>query len=268
MSRNSNQHQEGCPQTNRDKAIASAATLRVTTPKSRQCAMDLAQERGASSWLTILPLEEFGLTLHKGAFRDAIALRYGWQPALIPSTCACGTSFSVEHALSCPMGRFPIIQHNEVRDLTAKLMSDVYHDVCIEPTLQPITGEALSGASAITEDGARLDVAANDFWGGPFDVKVFNPHAPSNRQPLSSCHRKHENIKKLAYERRVREVEHCSFTPLVMSLTVGLGSAATTCYKRLASLCSLPNGNSPTAVLWPGSVAACHSLFFSHQSGA
>ena len=65
---------------NRDKAIASAATLRVTIPKSRQCAMDLAQERGASSWLTILPLEEFGLmiTLHKGAFRDAIALRYGW----------------------------------------------------------------------------------------------------------------------------------------------------------------------------------------------
>ena len=106
------------------------------------------------------------------------------------------------------------------------------------------------------------------FWGGRFDVKVFNPQSPSNRQSLSSCHRKHENIKKLAYERRVREVEHGSFTPLIMSLTVGLGSAATTCYKRLASLCSLPNGNSPTAVLWPGSVAACHSLFFSRQSGA
>ena len=60
-------------------------------------------------------------------------------------------------------------------------MSEVYHDVCIEPTLQPITGEALSGASAITEDGARLDVAANGFWGGRFDVKVFNPRSPSNR---------------------------------------------------------------------------------------
>ena len=61
------------------------------------------------------------------------------------------------------MGGFPIIRHNEVRDLTAKLMSEVCHDVCIEPTLQPITGEALSGASAITEDGTRLDVAANGF---------------------------------------------------------------------------------------------------------
>ena len=67
-------------------------------------------------------------------------------------------------------------------------MSEVCHNVCVEPTLQPITGEALSGTSAITEDGTRLDVAACGFWGGRFehaffDVRVFNPHAPSNRQP-------------------------------------------------------------------------------------
>ena len=48
--------------------------------------------------------------------------------------------------------------------------------------------------------------------------------------------KKHENIKKRAYEQRVREIEHVSFTPLVMSLTGGLGNAATICYKRLASL--------------------------------
>jgi len=34
-------------------------------------------EKGASNWLTVL-IEEFGFTLHKGAFRDALALRYGW----------------------------------------------------------------------------------------------------------------------------------------------------------------------------------------------
>ena len=37
---------------------------------------------------------------------------------------------------------------------------------------------------------------------------------------------------------------------------------------RGSPLCSLPNGNSPTAVLWPGSDAACHSLFFARQSSA
>ena len=226
---------------NRDIAKSSATTLRATIPKSLQRAMDLAQEKGASSWLTSLPLEEFGLTLHKGAFRDAIALRYGWQPLHTPTSCACGTNFSVEHALSCPMGGFPTIRHNEVRDLTANLMTKVCHDVCTEPTLQPITGEAFSVASAIIEDGARLDVAASGLWGGRFeraffDVRVFNPHAPSNRKPLPTCYRKHENLKKRAYEQRVRKVEHGSFTPLVMSLTGGLGNAATVCYRRLASL--------------------------------
>ena len=204
---------------------------------------------------------------------ENIALRYGWQPALTPSTCACGTSFSVEHALSCPKGGFPIVRHNEVRDLTAKLMSEVSHDVCIEPTLQPITGEALSGASAITEDGARLDVAANGFWGGRFertffDVRVFNPHAPSNKQPLSSCYRKHENIKKRAYASR--EFGKSSMAPSLPSSCPSLVSWETLppSATRGSPLCSLPNGNSPTAVLWPGSDAACHSLFFARQSSA
>jgi hypothetical protein len=97
--------------------------------------MDLAQEKGASSWLSALPREEFGFTLHKGAFRDALALRYGWPPSNTPTSCACGASFTVEHALSCPKGGFPIIRHNEVRDLTANLMSEVCHDVRIEPDL-------------------------------------------------------------------------------------------------------------------------------------
>ncbi len=42
---------------------------------------------GKLYWLTALPLEEHGFTLHKTAFRDAIALRYGWPPSQIPSNC-------------------------------------------------------------------------------------------------------------------------------------------------------------------------------------
>ena len=164
-------------------------SLRDSVSCSLQRAMDLAQEKGASSWLTSLPLEEFGFTLHKGAFRDAVTLRYGWQPSYSPSSSACGSNFPVKHSLSCPKGGFPTIRHNEVRDLTAYLMTEVCHGVCVEPTLQPITGEVLSNATAISDDDARLDIAANGFWGGCserafFDVGVFNPHAPSNRQPL------------------------------------------------------------------------------------
>ena len=174
-----------------------------------------------ASWLTALPLEEHGFTLHKSAFRDALALRYGWAPLHIPSHCVCGCPFSVHHALSCPRGGFPAIRHNELRDLTASLLKETCHGVATEPSLQPISSETFDAATVNTQDGARLDIVANGFWGGAFeraffDVRVFNPFAPSNRQSsLAAAYRLHERLKKRHYERRIREVEHSSFTPLV-----------------------------------------------------
>ena len=50
-----------------------------------------------------------------------------------PTSCVCGSRFSVEHALSCPRGAFPIIRHNEIRDLTASVLTEVCHDVRVEP---------------------------------------------------------------------------------------------------------------------------------------
>ena len=72
-----------------------------------------------------------------------------------------------------------------------------------------------------------------------FDVRVFNPIAPSNRgQTPAAAYRKHEREKKRAYEQRVREVEHSSFTPLVLSASSGMGTEASIFYKRLAKLIS------------------------------
>jgi hypothetical protein len=67
-------------------------------------ALLLAEQKGSSSWLTTLPIEENGFALHKGAFRDALALRYGWRPTGMPTVCACGKANGVEHALSCCKG--------------------------------------------------------------------------------------------------------------------------------------------------------------------
>ena len=211
-------------------------------PDGLQRAVTLAREKGSSSWLTALPLAEHSFTLHKGAFHDALALRYGWTPSNMPAKCGCGSSFSVEHALTCAKGGFIHCRHNEIRDLTATLLTEVCKDVRVEPELQPVTHEVLSGATANTQDGARLDIAANGVWGGNFertyfDVRVFNPHAPTNRHTqLASCYRKHEREKKRAYEQRVREVEHATFTPLVMAATGGLANEANVFYKRLASM--------------------------------
>ena len=78
-----------------------ASRLKQSLSSYFQRSMALAQESGSSSWLPVLPVTEFGFTLHKSAFCDALCLRYGWLPSCIPIECECGTQFSVEHVLSC-----------------------------------------------------------------------------------------------------------------------------------------------------------------------
>ena len=183
---------------NKKKNQEEADEIYRQLPDRLQKAVDLAQAKGASTWLTVLPLTEHGFTLHKSAFLDALALRYGWTPSRLPSKCECGNSFNVEHALSCAKGGFPSLRHNEIRDITASLLTEVCSEVCVEPELQPVTTNQLNGASANSQDGARLDVSANGVWGGRFqktyfDVRVFNPLAPSNRsQAPAVVYRKHE----------------------------------------------------------------------------
>ena len=218
-----------------------ATTLYPQLPQGIQRAVDIAKEKGASNWITTLPIAERGFALHKGAFRDAICLRYGWRPSCLAAECVCGNIFTVDHALSCPRGGFPSWRHNE-RDLTAQLLSETCPNVSIEPDLQPLTGETLTYLTSNAEDGARLDIRAEGFWGDRqqsafFDIRVFNPLAPSNcRRTLASFYRRHEREKRRSYDQRVREIEHGTFTPLVFSAAGGMGNAATIMFRRLASL--------------------------------
>ena len=206
-----------------------------------QRSLTLLQDKGASNWLSVLPIDEYGFALHKGDFRDALCLRYGWRPQHLPSLCVCGKSFSIEHALSCNFGGFPIKRHNELRDLTASLLDEICTGVGIEPTLQPLSNEQMRLKSANIDDGARLDVIAEDFWGTRqrafFDVRVFNPFAPSLRNTsIVTLYRQKEQEKRRSYDERIREVEHGSFAPLVFSTSGGMGPAAQVVYKRIASL--------------------------------
>ena len=111
----------------------------------------------------------------------------------------------------------------------------------IEPTLQPLSNEQLRLKSANIEDGARLDVIAEDFWGTRqrafFDVRVFNPLASSLRNtPIDTLYRQKEQEKRRSYDERIREVEYGSFAPLVFSTSGGMGPAAQVVYRRIASL--------------------------------
>ena len=209
------------------------------TPEMKRC-VDLTKERGSSSWLSVLPLSEQGFHLHKGEFRDALCLRYGWSLSNTPQFCNCGKAFTVNHAMVCHMGGFPTIRHNEIRDLTASLLTEV-PNVAIEPHLQPLSGESFRLASTSTDDGARLDVRARGFWNmlqdAFFDVRVFHPNAPSNSsRSLPATYKKHEGEKKRTYGQCILEIEHGVFTPLVLSTSGGMGREAQTFYKHLVSL--------------------------------
>ena len=177
--------------------------------------------------------------MSKGEFRDALCLRFDWQVPNLPLTCVCGKSFTVQHAFSCPCDGFPSIHHNELRNLTVELLSEVCTDVGIEPALQSLDSEPLWYVTANREDGARL---ARDVWGPNrqhafFDIRVFNPFASSySRSPLSQCYVTNEQEKRRTYDERVRGVERHVSLLWCFSASGGMGPSATTDYKKLASM--------------------------------
>ena len=99
-----------------------------------------AKEKGASSWLSVLPLKDQGFSLHKGKLRDALAIRYNRTIKALPSNCPCGQVFNLTHARNCKKGGFVIIRHDEIRNFSADLLKKVCNDVQVEPQLQPLNG--------------------------------------------------------------------------------------------------------------------------------
>ena len=131
----------------------------------------------------------------------------GWHPPNMPLQCTCGKNFMVEHALSCSHGGLPSIRHNELCDITAELLSEVCHNVGTEPSLQPITDEHLIHRTANRDDGARLDVAADSFWGNGrqrtffmLGYLTFSRQAIYQNTPLAQCYRNNEQGKNRAYD--------------------------------------------------------------------
>ena len=171
--------------------------------------IQLASDKGASSWLNTLPLSKHGFDLTKTEFRDGIELRHKWDAKNTPSICPCVKEFSLTHALHCAKGGYTHLRHNEIRDVSANLMDDVCHDVQIEPKLQSLDGDIFSSNSTTTDDDARLEIKANGLWCSRsnrtlFDVKIFNPHAKSCPKTIQDAYKYHESIKRNKYEERNR----------------------------------------------------------------
>ena len=206
----------------------------------------LSAEKGASSWLTSLPLKAVGFRLNKQQFIDAISMRYGMQLKDVPRTCACGQPHSVAHCLSCKKGGFVHLRHNVIRDTVAGLLKGICKDVCIEPQLLPVTGELLPAGTNVS-DGARSDLSAVGFWQpltkAFLDIRVFNPLAQSNAaRQIPQMYQHHERAKKKEYNARIVEIEKGTFTPLVFSCNGGASTEASRFLKHLALKLSVKRG--------------------------
>ena len=99
----------------------------------------------------------------------------------------------------------------------------------------------MSRQSAKVDDNCRLDVKCRGFWSSSqdafFDMRVFNPVALSHQSTtVQAIYKSQKQEKKRAYDQRVREIEYGSFTPLVTSITRGMGSSAVIFYCRLARM--------------------------------
>ena len=199
-----------------------------------QRAVTLSREKGSFSWLVTLPLSDHGFVLHKGAFRDTLCIRYGWQPSLLPSSCVCGKSFTIDHCLSCPCGGFPSIRHNKLRDITAAF----YLKFVTMLVLNHLCNHLLVSFSLIAQLMLRMSLGltlrlrvfgvVTGGWLSLTGIKVFNLFAPSY---LSSsdiqCFRRAE-LKRKGKHERVREVERGTFSPLVFWFFIKITCAVLT----------------------------------------
>ena len=74
-------------------------------------------------------------------------------------------------------------RHDEVRNLLADELRTVLHDVEIEPSLTPLSGETFNCRTATTQEDARTDLRARGFWlnqsDAHFDIRIFYPNASS-----------------------------------------------------------------------------------------
>ena len=141
--------------------------------------------------------------------------------------------------MTCSFGGFPTIRHNELRDFIGSVVSEVCHDVEIEPLLQPLDGEVFQARSTTTSQEARADVRATGFWtrreAAFFDVRVFHAGASSYRdKSFSDLCQLHQRAKQLEYEERIINVDHGSFCLLVFATSGATGPLCDQFLKHLA----------------------------------
>eukprot|EP00117_Sycon_ciliatum_P003910 scpid25035/ scgid2046/ len=178
------------------------AELWPMLPPAQQVLLEMAGKKGVSNWLSSMPSFVMpGSIPNKSDFRDAVCIRYGLSLEGVSSSCICGQDMTIDHAMSCPAGGYPIARHNEIRDILSEAIREILPDVEKEPLLKPFEGETLPHRTANRSLEARLDIRARGFWTRQqdafFDVRVTHPKASLlSRTDVLRQLKTHEQAKK------------------------------------------------------------------------
>ena len=175
-------------------------------------------------------------------------LRYGRPLKGLPAMCPCGQKYNVTHALNYKKGGFAIMRHSILRDFEADMLSKIVNDVEIKQELQPVTSEIIEGLS---RNASRPNISARGVRRAGqniiFDIRWTNAHSPftSNSQihlTTESVLKKHEQEKKRNYNRPIMNIEHGTFTPLLFSVSEGMGKECSMFHKHVAGRLTIKTG--------------------------
>ena len=140
--------------------------------------------------------------------------------------------------MNCKRGGFINARHDNLRDFFAKLLEKVCNDVETEPHLQPVGGQRFKPSVNISDE-ARSDVRARGYWrpGQDFyyDLCITNADADSQKErTVAAILRSKETSKKSQYNQRIMDVDHGTFTPLVLTIKGVMGHECEKFIKTLA----------------------------------
>ena len=211
------------------------------------------KEKGASSWLSVIPLKEMNFTLNKREFRDAIKLRYGWEFNDIPTVCVCGDFLTltmlwfvwVEDILYNGTTKFEIsrLKFCKLCVLTSKWSR----------FSKKLRGKYLSAAEGFQQGPwPAAGYPCADIQSAFFDVRVCHPNADSYKNLIpEQIYKLHENDKRRLYSSRVLEVERGTFTPFVFTTTRGISNECQRYHSRLAELLAVKKQESyASTIAW------------------
>uniref|UniRef100_A0A8D9B3J6 C2H2-type domain-containing protein n=1 Tax=Cacopsylla melanoneura TaxID=428564 RepID=A0A8D9B3J6_9HEMI len=210
-------------------------TLISQLPPKKKRILERITSGNCSQWLTVIPTSNDHFDLSPTQFRDALAMRYGYELLGLPTNCdGCGQEMNLTHALDCKKGGLVKHGHDNLRDECAALAGLAYNGVCIEPVVRE------AGAN-----GGMLiaDIKVNGIWESGkaafFDNRVINADAPSyESQEWNTTSKYHATEKHKKYDKAVEDIRG-SFTPLVCSVDGALHVEFLTFLRRVASTLSL-----------------------------